>query len=361
MKNNEQRLVVKYVEKMFIPLMIILTAICISEVFFFAIRINKIIGIDFDHLAFKDIKNILYMFSYIYLVIISLLTLIAIGRYKNKKTSGKVLCIFNYVFSIGVLIWGAMISTLDSLTQYINDDSGKLIVYYTVVMGVSALLVVKPLIYNISVYTTLTGMAITSFLYRGELYSFSYYSNLIVFMLTASAINVVVYQLHKKNSEINDTLADFSYHDQLTNLKNRRALFDEFGKVFSNNELFTFVLIDLDNLKKINDAHGHIMGDKAISIVASLLTTNFGDYVFRYGGDEFAIISKYTSRKIKEVISDINTQLLASFSLFPIQISAGLFECGTTTDITSIIHNADTALYNAKSQGKSSCEIYGEN
>ena len=84
--------------------------------------------------------------------------------------------------------------------------------------------------------------------------------------------------------------------DHLTGCYNRFQLYivmDDIKKRIKNNQLHIgLVMIDINNLKQINDSKGHQAGDEAIKIVASIITKEIkkSDYVFRYGGDEFLLI-----------------------------------------------------------------------
>ena len=93
-------------------------------------------------------------------------------------------------------------------------------------------------------------------------------------------------------------LVDYSYHDALTGVGNRRAI-----KEFENEELDTsrsygIVICDINGLKAVNDNGGHAAGDELIKAVASCLSDAFGDEnVYRMGGDEFAVYVYVDSRE----------------------------------------------------------------
>ncbi|MBO4901715.1 MAG: sensor domain-containing diguanylate cyclase [Lachnospiraceae bacterium] len=96
-------------------------------------------------------------------------------------------------------------------------------------------------------------------------------------------------------------LVDYSYHDALTGVGNRRAI-----RKFEKEELDTsrpygLVMCDINGLKAVNDRGGHAAGDELIRMVASCLTEVFGhENVYRMGGDEFAIYVYEESRQILE-------------------------------------------------------------
>ena len=91
--------------------------------------------------------------------------------------------------------------------------------------------------------------------------------------------------------------------DPLTSLQNRSALLrtKREGKL---------ILTDLNNFKSINDVKGHKEGDKALLLFCSLLKRFFDEkFIFRYGGDEFVILTSLPEKRIKEIFCSINARL----------------------------------------------------
>ncbi|WP_409299871.1 diguanylate cyclase [Peribacillus sp. SCS-155] len=162
--------------------------------------------------------------------------------------------------------------------------------------------------------------------------------------------------------------------DELTQVYNRRFFdlslpryFDSFKRT---HQPFTIALIDIDYFKKINDTYGHQIGDMVLYQFSAFLKENMrsSDTVFRYGGEEFAIVFPDTTSE--EIESRIN-ELIQQFSLLPliakedqprlsITFSAGLF---TVTDETvtreHALNLADMALYEAKNNGRARVELAG--
>lgn len=158
-------------------------------------------------------------------------------------------------------------------------------------------------------------------------------------------------------------------HDMLTGLSNRsglaKALEARFAEPGQGRQL-ALIYIDLDGFKAVNDGHGHMAGDRLLQMVADRLrgVLRSGDLVARIGGDEFIVLSElsdpvsllgFGERLIREIsrpydLEDHNRVNLGAsigVSLAP--------EHGR--DMESLLAIADTALYQAKTSGKSRCVI----
>ncbi len=164
-------------------------------------------------------------------------------------------------------------------------------------------------------------------------------------------------------------------HDNLTGLPNRLLLLDRIEhaitKVVRHNIVGGLVFIDLDNFKEINDTLGHDIGDKLLIQVAKKLKTTIRDEdtVSRIGGDEFIVLADCIGNKeeAKENMMHLAEKIKLSLnSIIEIDghknistpsIGITLFS-DASISVKDIIKQADTAMYQAKKQGKNTIEFF---
>ena len=189
-----------------------------------------------------------------------------------------------------------------------------------------------------------------------------------VYQVFAKAVNVdgkrkVVEIVHKNKqdlildangkSDLIDYVASYNrrlYCDMLTNVYNRRY-YEEVGKYLDN--VTCVAMIDMDNLKKINDAYGHITGDIALTTVAGIIKDNIrdDDLLIRYGGDEFVLLfvdlpieecNKYFDKIIKSVK---NTKLINNPN---VELSVTIGAVPNEESIAASLIKADKLMYSEK-------------
>ncbi|OOO64642.1 hypothetical protein BS638_10345 [Clostridium tepidum] len=120
---------------------------------------------------------------------------------------------------------------------------------------------------------------------------------------------------------------------------------------------FALIIIDIDNLKEINDNFGHLAGDEVIKIVGQSIKRNIRkeDLGVRYGGDEFLILLfNQDKRAAKKVIERIRKEIneLTASQRMSIQISAGVAYYNSLRNVGDIIKMADRDLYKEKQMKK---------
>jgi diguanylate cyclase (GGDEF)-like protein/PAS domain S-box-containing protein len=160
-------------------------------------------------------------------------------------------------------------------------------------------------------------------------------------------------------------------HDALTDLFNRRRFEQELEREASRSGRYdsggALLLLDLDNLKEINDTHGHHWGDEALRSAASLLRSRLrsSDILARLGGDEFAaLLTEADELRAKKLAEE----LLEIFRRHSIETDRGSFELRTSIGVVALeslrvsglepMVAADTALYQAKKEGGDRVAVY---
>ena len=150
--------------------------------------------------------------------------------------------------------------------------------------------------------------------------------------------------------------------DHLTGLHNRYSLESFLPKINNSaiyrNKMIGILFFDIDFFKKINDEHGHSVGDSVLETMGELLSRFFkGDsFCARYGGEEFiTLIFNYRHKKIVQLAEDFRKLVFdTNFSGLHITISIGTTSSYITyqTDVNQLINRADEALYKAKENGR---------
>ncbi len=187
--------------------------------------------------------------------------------------------------------------------------------------------------------------------------------HLLTMMANQAAIAFENYLLYRK-------LEMESITDGLTGVYNYRFLIRslrvEVKRAKRFNSTFSFLMLDVDNLKEYNDRNGHLSGSRALTNIARILSDSSReiDIVTKYGGDEFGILLPGTSGEGASIYGERVLEGVRNY-MFDGK-TPGLLTCSIgisvypddASGVEKIIDKADTALYKAKSDGKNSIRIY---
>ena len=168
----------------------------------------------------------------------------------------------------------------------------------------------------------------------------------------------------KQTLELSKKYQLLAHFDPLTNLSNRRIAYDilkrEQSRISRNKEVLSVLLCDVDHFKRINDQHGHNVGDTVLIELAKIFTEQVRkqDCVSRWGGEEFLFILPQTSAKNAAIIAE---KIRSSVENHPINVQdikidvticIGIAQFEESSHIDEVINSADKFLYLAKESGR---------
>lgn len=169
-------------------------------------------------------------------------------------------------------------------------------------------------------------------------------------------------------SRLTRRLHHLSRHDALTGLLNRRALLSalnaEQARVRRGAAEWALLLIDVDHFKRVNDAHGHAVGDQVLERVASVLqqSSRQVDVVARMGGEEFCVLAPMTPLHGAALLAERLRQAVESSAgagevAVTISVGISLAQPGADDSADAAVARADVALYRAKAAGRNRVEL----
>jgi diguanylate cyclase len=158
-------------------------------------------------------------------------------------------------------------------------------------------------------------------------------------------------------------------HDSLTGMPNREAyqqrLEQEVKRIERYGGKLSLMVCDVDLFKRINDAYGHLAGDKVLKIIANSLQKNLRstDFIARFGGEEFVALMPETSTSEAKIVAEkMRIKIEESpfnFKKEPVQItvSFGISEFAEGESADEVFSRADKALYEAKDKGRNRVQL----
>ncbi len=211
----------------------------------------------------------------------------------------------------------------------------------------------------------MVGAYLLVVLQQSEDFSLREFSRFMVFFAPFVLVAWVTTQLAADMQAGSSMFKSMAHTDEMTGLLNKRSLRQELERArqgaLQRAHRLTVMMLDADNLKKINDTYGHEAGDRLIQHIAWILRSSLrsSDIVCRYGGDEFvAVLPQMALPKAVEVSERIRTAVAQnSFEgggqQLTTSVSVGFATWPDhTQDITRLLALADAALYESKRNGR---------
>ena len=167
--------------------------------------------------------------------------------------------------------------------------------------------------------------------------------------------------VHEQDQALRRRLNSLAVRDGLTGLYNHRFFAESLEREFSRLQRepgeLSVLMIDIDRFKRVNDSAGHVAGDEVLRVVASLLTANVRthDLVFRYGGEEFAVILPRSGAAAAAGVAERAAARIREhpFPYGRVTVSIGWSSYpSSAADPAQLVKQADIALYHAKESGR---------
>jgi len=181
-----------------------------------------------------------------------------------------------------------------------------------------------------------------------------------------------------EKAELFKKTLELSRVDELTGLLNYRVLIEkieeEIRRKMRTGREFSFIMIDIDDFKRVNDRYGHLEGSRLIAQMGPLLKaacrTGSTDTCFRYGGEEFSILLAETdidealavAERVRKSVEEYPFTVKVAHPYEKVTVSLGVstMEEGCMKTTPELIHESDVALYRSKAQGKNQVTCYCE-
>ncbi|NQZ54021.1 MAG: diguanylate cyclase [Piscirickettsiaceae bacterium] len=171
-----------------------------------------------------------------------------------------------------------------------------------------------------------------------------------------------------KQKELEMKLDQKASYDFLTGILSRQKIFELAGRAFTRSQLdnspITFLMLDIDHFKSVNDNYGHIIGDEVLQVFADIIQSNIrpSDTFGRIGGEEFLVFFQNTSFDLGILLAETlrhkieNHPIITKAGTINITTSIGIFSTSDKDEkfdtLEDVLSKIDCGLYNAKREGR---------
>ncbi|MCK9216956.1 MAG: diguanylate cyclase [Firmicutes bacterium] len=241
-----------------------------------------------------------------------------------------------------------------SMTEIIDKWQGKKVVYYTE-EGIRNT-VLYGIIFVLIIFLSLTIYWIMSFKKLNK-------------SLEQSVVKRTreLNDANEKLRRVNEELEKISAIDGLTSIPNRRCFDETFTKEWGiskrEKQPLALIMIDIDKFKIFNDTYGHLTGDECLKIVAKVIKNSLkrpGDFIARFGGEEFVVLLYNTTEEgatiiaeeIRKSIEDLGIENKGIDSVITVSLGVAAVIPSKSNEPQDLINLADRAMYKAKELGR---------
>lgn len=186
------------------------------------------------------------------------------------------------------------------------------------------------------------------------------------FLVNLLLVNLFGYVFSRRSEDHREALRSLLYQDTLTGIGNRRAMDHEIEAAHSLRQRHdmpvSLMVLDLDHFKRVNDRHGHQVGDEVLNQLVNAIQKRLriNDRLFRFGGEEFVLIARGTGLEGARVLAEDIRRVVAESVVEPIEgltVSIGVAELLAEESQAEWLRRADKALFRAKNAGRNRVEL----
>lgn len=190
-------------------------------------------------------------------------------------------------------------------------------------------------------------------------------------MILVFILSIIIQKLNLSIAVLVAYVREVGFHDQLTNLYNRRGYQFRMSEMVEDEINAGIIMIDIDNFKQYNDTFGHNKGDEVLKAIAHTIkgiANSDTQLVIRYGGEEFAVICLNANADVASIIANSIMKAINKLEMPTadtsvsdyVTVSMGISSMKVTkeTAIDEAVAEADKALYEAKEQGRNRIIIH---
>lgn len=315
------------------------------------------------HKSMDDPANVNSVVNVSLSIILCIAGFIISGTFMRKKDlAGRhtAVSIFVGAYMILLVVWGMLASVL----TFIRGE--QIITFFTVELMAVIFVRLRPLFTSVLVLSSYTifYIGLNVWIKPGMINPYNYFMIGIISVAGAVIIyRITVSYIEQKNkaNRLNDSLEIIANHDSMTRLQNRYALNQRIPEYL--NKDICIAMLDINSFKAVNDSYGHRAGDDVLKVFSDLLLDSFDrEEIYRYGGDEFLIVS--LSRDLAAFRSKL-IRLNDRFSEVRVSGVEGGFSCcfgcisacpENPADFFDLVIQADKKLYEAKRKAKAKAE-----
>ena len=316
------------------------------------ILIGLILGIS-DVVGEFLLNDAAIFFTAVFVLLIYFIVLFAIMKFSLSNSSKHITLIF-YLMEIPLMVMAIVMGTF-------LDPHNQAILILVFICVLPMFILDKP--WRIDLYITVVSLAyaICSYLTKDPGVFLPDMINLFPCWLISLSVNTFIEFERIESVEASVRNREKAEHDDLTNIFNRGGGDERISELMSTKTKGAFIILDIDDFKKVNDTYGHAFGDEVLIRLSNTLSEHFRitDVVMRLGGDEFAIFARGLTNKemcmekLSGLLEAVKEMKFAEASELRITTSMGCtIYLGDDTVYEDIYRLADSYLYDAKKSGK---------